>query len=47
MRFSPLDLGLGDGLREAGPFAECEVDEVVDAGEFIGDEVDSPETAQG
>lgn len=41
-----LDLGLGDYLGEAGPFAERKVDEVVDAGDLVGDEVDSPETRQ-
>lgn len=43
MRFGTLDFRLGDGLGEAGPFAEGEVDEVVDAGDFVGDEVDAPE----
>jgi len=42
-----LNLGLGDVVGEAGPLAEGEVDEVVQAGEVVGDEVDSPETNTG
>lgn len=39
-----LNLGLGDGLGKAGPLAQGEVDEVVDTGELVGDEVNTPET---
>lgn len=39
-----LDFGFGDGGGETGPFAEGKVDEVVNLGELVGDEVDSPET---
>ena len=39
-----LDLGLSNVAREAGPLTEGEVDKVVDAGELVGDEVDTPET---
>lgn len=39
-----LDLGVRDGLRDAGPLTEREVDEIVDLGELVGDEVDTPET---
>lgn len=40
--FCALDFGFGDGVGEARPFAEGEVHEVVDAGYFVGDEVDAP-----
>lgn len=40
----PLNLGLGDVGAEARPFAEGEVDEVVDLRKLVGDEVDTPET---
>jgi hypothetical protein len=33
-------------LGEAGPFAEGEVDEIVNARNVVGDEVDSPEAAR-
>jgi hypothetical protein len=37
-------LGFADVEGEAGPFTKGEVDEVVDGGDVIGDEVDTPET---
>lgn len=40
-----LDLGLGDVDRETGPFAESEVDEVIEVGKVFADKVDTPETA--
>lgn len=39
-----LGLGLADGLGQAGPFTQGEVDEVVNLGELVGGEVDTPET---
>lgn len=39
-----LDLGLADVGAEAHPLLDGEVDEVIDAGGLVGDEVDTPET---
>jgi len=39
----PLGFGAGDVVGEPGPFAEGEVDEVVDLGFVFRDEVDAPE----
>ena len=39
-----LDLGGRDAVRETGPLAESEVNEIVDARDVVGDEVDTPET---
>lgn len=39
-----LGLGLADGLGQAGPLTQGEVDEVVNLVELVGDEVDAPET---
>ena len=47
MGFRALGFGFADVEAEARPFAEGKVDEVVDAGEGVGDEVDSPETRVG
>lgn len=44
MCFGALDFGFGDIDAETGPFAEGEVDEVVDLGLVFGDEVDAPKT---
>lgn len=41
----PLGFGAGDVVGEAGPFAEGEVDEVVDLSFVFGDEVDPPEAS--
>lgn len=41
-----LNLGLGDAAGETGPLAEGEVDQVVQAGELVRDEVDTPETVR-
>ena len=40
-----LNLGLGNVVGEARPLAEGEVNEVVDSGKLVRDEVDTPETA--
>lgn len=40
-----LHFGLSDGLREASPLAEGKVDKVVNLGELVSDEVDTPETS--
>ncbi len=40
--FGALGFGFGDVVGEAGPFAEGEVDEVVDLGFIFCDEVDAP-----
>lgn len=45
--FCALDLRLGDGLGQAGPLAEGKVDEVVNLGDGVGDEVDPPEAGVG
>ena len=42
--FCALDFRLCHSLCEAGPLAKGEVHEVVDSSNFIGDEIDSPET---
>lgn len=39
-----LDLAFGDVERQTGPFAKSEMDEIVNAGDIVGDEVDTPET---
>ena len=39
-----LNLGGGDVEAQAGPLAESEVDQVIEAGQVLGDEVDTPET---
>jgi len=39
-----LDFGFCDVIGEARPFAESEVDEIVETGDDVGDEVDTPET---
>lgn len=39
-----LDLSGGDVAAEAGPLAESEVDQVIELGQVLGDEVDTPET---
>lgn len=39
-----LGLGFADGLGQAGPLTQGEVDEVVNLGKLVGDEVDTPET---
>lgn len=39
-----LGLGLAYGLGQAGPLTQGEVDEVVNLGKLVGDEVDAPET---
>lgn len=38
-----LNLGLSHIVGEAGPLAESEVDEIIQAGGVLGDHVDSPE----
>lgn len=40
-----LNLGLGDVDGETGPFAEGEVDEVIEISKILADKVDTPETA--
>ena len=42
--FGALHFGFGHIVGETRPFAECEVNEVIDAGELVGHEVDTPET---
>ena len=42
-----LNFRLCHSLREAGPLAKGEVDEVVNSSNFVGDEIDSPEAARG
>lgn len=44
LSLSTLGLGLGDVEGQARPLAESEVDKVVDAGDGVSDEVDTPET---
>lgn len=39
-----LNLSLANVGAETHPLADGEVDEIVDAGEVVGDEVDTPET---
>jgi hypothetical protein len=39
-----LGLGFGNTVREAGPFTEGEVDEIIDLGYVVADKVDTPET---
>lgn len=43
MGLGPLGFGAGDVVGEARPFAEGEVDEVIDLGFVLRDEVDAPE----
>ncbi len=45
MGLGPLGFGAGNIVGEAGPFAEGEVDEVVDLGFVLRDEVDAPEAS--
>lgn len=42
LRFGALGFRFGHIEGEARPFAQGEVDEVVDAGDVVGDEVDAP-----
>ena len=42
-----LSLGLADIEAETRPLTESEVDKIVDAGEGVSDEVDTPETGVG
>lgn len=44
LRLGALDLGGGDAVGETRPLAEGEVDEIVNAGDVVGHEVDTPET---
>ena len=44
LSFGALDFGFGDIDGEAGPFAQGEVDEIVNLGFVFRDEVDTPET---
>lgn len=39
-----LDLGGGDIEGQASPLAQCEVNEVINVGQVLSDEVDTPET---
>lgn len=39
-----LDLGGGDIECQASPLAQCEVNEVIDIGQVLSDEVNTPET---
>ena len=42
--FGTFGLSFGDVEGEAGPLAEREVNEIVDVGNVLGDQVDTPET---
>ena len=44
MGLGTLDFGFGNIVRQAGPFSECEMDEIIDAGKLVGHEVDTPES---
>lgn len=41
-----LDLSSGDVAGEARPLAKGEVNKVINAGQLVGNEVDTPETAK-
>jgi len=41
-----LDFGFCDVVGEAGPFAESKVDEIIETGDNVSDEVDTPETSK-
>ena len=42
LSLSALDLCFADGVGQARPFAEGEVDKIVDLCDVLGDEVDTP-----
>jgi len=46
LRFGPFGLGFADVEGEPGPFAQGEVDQVVDLGFVFGDQVDPPKAAR-
>lgn len=45
LRLGSLDLGKGRGDGHSGPLFEGKVDQVVDIGQVLGDQVDTPETS--
>ena len=44
LSLSALNLSGGDVVAQAGPFTEGEVDEVLEAGDVLGGQVDTPQT---